>query len=106
MAVQDRDFVTARGLAQTMEEVSGGGVQFVELFNGNSSSVTLPQPFGMYKVLFVVARSNNGYGSGVCVPPDNKARFYEDKYNEAVSFNGDTVRAPYGYGVTNIYAIV
>ena len=52
MAVQDRDFVTARGLAQTMEEVSGGGVQFVELYNGNSSSVTLPQPFGMYKVLF------------------------------------------------------
>lgn len=80
-------------------------MQFVELFHGNSFSVTLPQSFDTYKVLFVVARSDKGYGSGICVPPDNRARFYDGDYNVSARFNGDTVMAPYGYGVTDIYAI-
>lgn len=80
-------------------------MQFVELFHGNSSTVTLPQPFDTYKVLFVCARTNDAYGSGCCVPPDNKARFYDGNYNVSVNFNENIAMAPYGYGVTDIYAI-
>lgn len=104
MAANGNEAVTLEQL-KMLRKSSAGGVQFVELFHGNSGTVTLPQSFDTYKVLFVVARSNNGYGSGVCVPPDNKARFYDGDYNVSVSFNENTAMAPYGYGVTDIYAI-
>lgn len=103
MAATGNEAVTLKQLK--MLRKSAEGVQFVKLFSGDAHKVTLPQPFDTYKVLFVCARTNDGYGSGVCVPPDNKARFYDGKYNQSVSFNGDTAIAPYAYGVTDIYAI-
>lgn len=82
-----------------------GGVQFVELFSGSSGTVTLPQSFDTYKVLFVVARSNDDAESGVCVPPSKDARFYDGKYNTSVSFSGNQAYAPYLYAIERIYVI-
>ena len=85
--------------------MSAGGGQLVELFYGNSSTVTLPQSFDTYKVLFVVARSDGDAESGVCVPPSKTARFYDGERNQMVGFSGNTASAPYLYTITNIYAI-
>ena len=65
----------------------------------------LPQRYDAYKVLFAAAKRNNTTGSGVCVPPDNQARFYDGSYNQSVSFSGNEAYAPYGYSITRIYAI-
>lgn len=81
----------------------GGGL--TELFSGNAASVTLPQSYDAYKVLFAAAKRNDTTGSGVCVPPDNRARFYDGSYNQSVSFSGSNASAPYGYSITRIYAI-
>lgn len=88
-----------------LRESAEGGVQFVELFSGSAGTVTLPQSYDNYKVLFAVARSSDNVGSGICVPPDNQARFYDGKYNNSIRFSGNTVSAPYIYAITNIYAI-
>ena len=67
--------------------------------------MTLPQSYDAYKVLFAAAESNDNTGSGICVPPDNKARFYDGSHHTSVSFSGSKASAPYGYSITRIYAI-
>ena len=67
--------------------------------------MTLPQSYDTYKVLFAAVRNNVKYISGVCVPPDNKARVYDGQYHLDIGFSGNTVSASLGYAITNIYAI-
>ena len=102
MPVTGNEAVTLKQLKMLMDSGAGG---IVELFHGNSSTVTLPQPFDTYRVLFVCARTNDGYGSGCCVPPCPEARFYDGERNQRVGFSGNTASAPYLYTITDIYAI-
>lgn len=89
-----------------MLDDSRGGVQFVELFSGSSRTVTLPQSFDTYKVLFVSIKSASALtDSCVCVPPGNRAFIYDGNSLREVRFSGKQVTAPYDFTIERIYAI-